>query len=63
MTINIHSIWRVFGRGLSSLYILQVVRTVCVERQRVEDFETCAFSFTLKVVVVVVVVVEVVVVV
>jgi len=26
----------------------EVVRTVCVERQRVEDFETCAFSFTLK---------------
>ena len=29
----------------------QVVKTVCVERQRVEDFETCAFSFTLKVLV------------
>lgn len=26
----------------------EVVKTVCVERQRVEDFETCAFSFTLK---------------
>lgn len=26
----------------------EVVRTVCVERQKVEDFETCAFSFTLK---------------
>jgi len=26
----------------------EVVRTVCVERQRAEDFEICAFSFTLK---------------
>ena len=28
---------------------MKVVRTVCVERQRAEDFEICAFSFTLKV--------------
>ena len=46
--VTIHSL-HFEDEGSWSLYTFEVVRTACVERQRVEDFETGAFSFTLKV--------------